>query len=279
MIKRTVIERNLLDIESHIKNSNWEELAKVIKEVCHKKVVKNIYPQVLNLSAKAFVDKLAIHSLKHLLDDTCLESVKLDVAVQETTKQLDVLTSERKELQSRLVQIESNIAVAESKLESDSKALQDIKQAQETLRSNLKKFQESFERTEPALKEWQQKLQTDISEWTNNDVLFLLTDVGLQKYASVFEANNIDGAVLQALDTSDLTVNLEVSFKDAKQLLMYRHLIQTHRDIYTIPPGVLQWNNDTVCTWLEDNKFGHLVDVFRKNEVRLIHLDPEYVLT
>ncbi len=254
-----------------IKAGNWEELAKYINDNCCNQVIERLHLTDLNLSAKVFVDKLAIHTLSHLLDKTRQEKESLNIGIKEATGQLQTLNEEQEELQKRLQELRAKITEIDTRLQADLAVLAQKNQSEDNLTANLKAFKSSYDATEPELKKWEQKLATDISEWNCDDVSFLLSEIGLGKYAPELAANKIDGAVLQALDTNDLTTVLQVSFKDTKRLQMYLYLVQTYHDIYTIPPGVLQWNNDTVCTWLEDNKFGHLVDVFKKNEVCEIH--------
>ncbi len=278
-IERTLFKDNqLCTIENFIKSSNWEELAKYLQQNCGEHVVPEIYPSDLSLSTKTFIDNLAIHSLKGLFNESQKRGATLQGQLDANNRTIAGLNNERNQLQRKLKEVEARMRSVNTNIQKQSRELTDSTRVQENFATNIHNFQASLKKNEPALKKWQQTLQTDFATWSKEDITFLLKETGLARYCGSFLSNNIDGAVLLQLETNDLISALEVSFKDAKKLLMYIYLIRTHHDIYTIPPGVLQWNNDTVCTWLEDNKFGHLVDVFKKNEVCEIHLGLEHVL-
>ncbi len=265
------IERKAPAKEFLLSNSpDWEAMAKFLKETCPARIVEGqIYPQDCNLSNKTFADQLAVHSISQLLNETKEETNALMSSLTEKMTKSETLSAKLIEVRRQLLALETELEQVNEEIKSESNSLTAKNSALDNLLANLTRFQAALSSNEPALKRWQKKLQTDLSTWSIEDVSLLLAEVGLKNYASAFATNNIDGSALACLDTNDL-MTLHLSFKDTKKLQMYVHLVQTHHDIYTIPPGVLQWNNDTVCTWLEDNKFGHLVDVFKKNQVRKI---------
>lgn len=253
--------------EQWIKYNSWEELADFLQANCPKHIIQDLYPSTANLSTKTFVDKLAIHSLKRLFNEKNKRCNQLQKQIDSDNATKKSLIVKQNDLQKQLASVELKINEVDAKIQRNTKDLSYNTRGEDKIETNLKIYQAALVKNESALKKFQQQLKSGLNQWSCDNISALLKEIGLGSYSGSFLTNSIDGTVLQQLDTNDL-ITLKVSFKDAKKLLMYLHLIQTHHDIYVIPPGVLQWNNDTVCTWLEDNKFAHLTDTFKKHQVR-----------
>lgn len=268
VIENFIEQKPIKLFEEFIQNNDWEGLAQLLKDKYTKELLEDIYPESVNSNTKVFVDTLALHSMKHLFEYLQNELNESYSNLNELFKVSDLLVIKREELKKQLHETEQQVIDINATIITKSDLLDKSKNTAKIILENIKAFKERLDKNKQKLDEWQQVLKLNISEWTCDNVVLFLEEIGLKTYSQVFLNNKIDGIVLQSLDTNEL-MTLQLSFKDAKKISMYLYLIELNRDIYTIPPGVLQWNNKTVCTWLEDNKFSHLVDIFEKNQVSI----------
>jgi len=220
-----------------------------------------------NLYTRTFVNQITLHTLKQVVDQSTKNKLKLPVKLNELNEHLNSLQNEERELEEQLKMLRSKILEVKNEHEVTEKRLNEETAQFDRVKEHYTKVEATVSKYEPQLKQWKERIQVDITQWISEDVTMLLNEIGLSKYIKIFEENRIDGNVLAALTTQEFMQSLGLTFKEAKQLLKSTFLAQKYRDIYTTPPGVLQWNTDTVCAWLEDNKLPHLTDAFREYQV------------
>jgi hypothetical protein len=114
---------------------------------------------------------------------------------------------------------------------------------------------------------WTQKLNEPLSDWTAEDIVKLLTEVKLDEYRAQFLTNDINGAVLTSLATTDLVRDLRMEWRHAKQLLVSVKALQHGRSIYEQPSGVRAWTVAEVCAWLVDVGHGKHSKIFEDKQV------------
>ncbi len=204
--------------------------------------------------------------MTQVVDQLADNKIKLPAKLNELTLHINNLQNE---LEERLKKIRAKL-IELNEREHPQKRLNDETVQFDKVREHYIKVETTVTDYEPQLKKWTERMQVDITQWISDDVTMLLSEIGLSKYIKIFEENRIDGNVLAALTTQDLTQSLGLTFKGAKQILKSTFLVQKYKDIYPTPPGVLQWNTDTVCVWLEENKLSHLTETFHKCQVQHI---------
>jgi hypothetical protein len=165
-----------------------------------------------------------------------------------------------------LQQINGKIVQTDEELKVSNSNLQTLTSRLTAAKQNLTDTRQFLEQSSIKLKQWKERLDVVLAQWTCDDVAFLLKEIGMAQRVDLFLENKIDGSVISELSTSDL-MKLNLTFTETKQWLKTVFLVQNYKNMYTAPPGILQWNTDTVCTWLEDNKFAHLVPVFRQHQI------------
>jgi hypothetical protein len=220
-----------------------------------------------NLHNKILVAKNCITKISIALETSTAEQKNIEKLLTETENQKKTLTSERDSLLKKLTVVESKMKKVDSKIKTNTEKFKKTKIENEDVARDLAKLQQFVASNEPELKKFQQKLNTDLSTWTRNDVAFLLKEIELPQYCDVFKQNGIDGAVLLTLDMNEFVSVLDVSFHDAEKIMMYTHLVQTRHDIYTPPNGPLLWSIEGVAEWLDSCQLSHLKPNFKKGQI------------
>ncbi len=111
------------------------------------------------------------------------------------------------------------------------------------------------------------KMQQPLIEWRTDDIAMMLKELNIGKCFDKFASNEINGAVLVNLNTSDLMQDLGMDWKDAKKLQKAVFLLNNRRNIYENPPGVFHWSTDDTCQWLVSVGFDKYVEVFKQHQV------------
>lgn len=220
-----------------------------------------------NLHNKILVAKNCITKISIALETSTAEQKNIEKLLTETENQKKTLTSERDSLLKKLTVVESKMKKVDSKIKTNTEKFKKTKLENEDVARDLAKLQQFVASNEPKLKKFQQKLNTDLSTWTRDDVAFLLKEIELPHYCDTFKQNGIDGAVLVTLDMNEFVSVLDVSFHDAEKIMMYTYLVQTRHDIYTIPNGPLLWSIEDVARWLDSCQLSHLKQNFKKGQV------------
>jgi hypothetical protein len=268
MKKDNIIRKQTHDqLLDNIQANNWEALASFILEHPAISINDNVLPNDHNLYTRTFVNQITLHTLKQVVDQLVENKIKLPVKLNELDIHFNNLTDEERKLEEQLKIIRSKLIEVTNEREHTQKRLSEETVQFDKVKEHYIKVEAIIAEYEPQLKKWKERMQVDITKWISDDVAMLLSEIGLGKYIKIFEENRIDGNVLVALTTQDLMQSLGLTFKEAKQLLKSIFLVQKYKDIYMTPPGVLQWNIDTVCAWVEDNKLSHLTDAFRKCQI------------
>eukprot|EP00029_Vermamoeba_vermiformis_P005289 TRINITY_DN1793_c0_g1_i4.p1 TRINITY_DN1793_c0_g1~~TRINITY_DN1793_c0_g1_i4.p1 ORF type:complete len:603 (-),score=117.67 TRINITY_DN1793_c0_g1_i4:86-1840(-) len=245
--------------------NNWDGVATVVQN--HSKLpIESLLPaDDSNLNTKAFMTQLLAHTFKQLTTNLNLDHQHESVKHQELDKQKKALQDEVDALKRKLQEMESKLSTVDLELKDSSTKVEELSMHLTTLNKNLTKAEQLYSENATALKAWQERLQVP-HQWTIDDVALLLKDIGMKKHIKVFAENKIDGRVLFDLSTTDL-MGLSLTFIESKRMQKALYLISHYKDLYISPPGLLQWSNETVCMWLEDNKYSHLVPVFKQLQI------------
>jgi hypothetical protein len=249
-------------LQQYIAQNNWEGIALFLKE----NIGSSVAHFNMNLNTSTFVAQLSVHTLNELTQDMSLIQQQENIKCQELEKGQIILKKKAEELEKELQQINLTIVQTNEELKVSKSKLQTLTSRLTAAKQNLTDTKQFLEESSIKLKQWKERLHDDLVQWTCDDVAFLLKEIDMAHRVDLFLENKIDGSVIAELSTSDL-MNLKLTFTETKQWLKAVFLIQNYKDMYIAPPGILQWNTDTVCTWLEDNKFAHLVPVFRQHQV------------
>lgn len=258
------IEKKTLDtLQQFIAQNNWDAVASFVKTSPQLPLSTILSPSNSNLNVRTFLAQVLTYTFKQLTDELLFTQQQKTVKVIELDKEKMIVQDEIKSLEQKLNKAKSRLLELDKSSTEVTTTMKQVSSeviaAQQRLAEVKKVYQDNY----PRLQQWRQRLQVDIKQWTADDVAFLLKEVDIGQQAESFKQSKIDGEVLVELSTTDL-MHLKLTFIEAKRLLKAIYLIKNYKDIYTIPPGLLQWSNETVCMWLENNKFAHLVPVFKQ---------------
>lgn len=258
-------QSELETLQKLVVQKNWDGVATFIEK--NSKLPVKVFLQLedTNLDSKTFMTQLLVHVFKRLTTNLTHSHQMESIKCQELNKQQKTLQSEVDQLTRKLLDLKPKLETVEVEVKDSSKKVEVLSGDLQAVKSTLTEVEQLYNENNAALKQWQARLQ-DVKHWTSDDVTQLLTEIGMKDKVKSLQDHRLDGNVLFDLTTADM-MKMGLTFVESKRMQKALYLLKHYNDIYITPPGILQWSNETVCMWLEDNKFSHLVPKFKQLQI------------